>query len=52
MMLSIRSLAFNDPLSTQRLKFSTLVFQNRDVEEDAANPEGADVTEEQRTSGI
>jgi len=52
MMLSIRSLAFNDPLSTQRLKFSTMVFENRNHAEDAENPGGADITEEQPTASV
>jgi hypothetical protein len=52
MMLSIRSLAFNDPLSTQRLTFSTMIFQNRDRADDAENPGGADITEEPHTGGV
>lgn len=43
MMLSIRSLAFNDPLSTQRLKFSTILFENRDHAEGAEIPRGVEI---------
>jgi len=40
MMLNIRGLKFNDPLGSQGLQFSTLVFQNRnqaELEDDSPN---------------
>jgi len=43
MMLSIRSLTFNEPLTTQRLNFSTLIFENRDH---AEGLQDADITED------
>jgi hypothetical protein len=40
MMMSMHSLVFNNPLSTQPLIFSAMVFQNRDL----ADSENSQVT--------
>jgi len=51
MMLSIRSLVCNNPLSTQRTILSTIAFRHDRVEE-ADNPENADITDEPHSIGV